>query len=175
VRRPLAGGAPVPVRFRVTGRGGGPVAGAAVTLLNGQGATVTSAVADAAGGGRLVAPHPDAYVLVASAPGHQPGAIAVGADPGPVGIELVLARSASVAGVVRVDGEIVPNAQLTLVQDGEVVELVVTDAAGRFRITELSGGEYALAVTAEACPPAVVVLEVPEEEDLTYDVDLAGP
>lgn len=175
VRRPLAASAPVPVRFRVAGRDAVAVVGAEVTLLNGRGVTVTSGVAGPDGRGRFVVPHPDTYMLVASAPGHQPAAVTVAAQAGPVDVNLLLVRSASVSGAVRVNGDAVPDAQLTLVQDGEVVDMVSTGTSGRYRMSDLAGGEYALAVAADGSPPTVLVLHLPEEDDLTYDVDLAGP
>jgi len=127
------------------------------------------------GRGRFVAQQPGPYLLIGAAPGFQPGAMAVNAVGGTVDVDVLLVRSASVSGVVRLDGDPVPSAQLTLVQDGEVVDMVVADPTGRFRLTDLTGGEYALAVAAERCPPTVLVLTVPEEADLVYDVDLASP
>ena len=65
-------------------------------------------------------------------------------------------------------------AQLTLVQDGEVVDMLATDASGRYRLDDLADGEYALAVAAHGCAPAVLVLTVPEGGDLSYDVELVA-
>ncbi|MGQ0574900.1 MAG: MSCRAMM family protein [Pseudonocardia sp.] len=168
-------GAPVPVRFRVVRRDATVVAGAEVALVDRAGVTVADAVADRDGRGRFVVQQPGPYMLVGAAPGYQPGAVTVAAVAGRVDVDVLLVRSASVSGAVRLDGEVVAGAQLTLVQDGEVVDMVAADGSGRFRLTELTGGEYALAVAAQACPPAVLVLVVPEEADLAYDVDLASP
>lgn len=168
-------GAPVPVRYRVCRRDGSVVAGAEVTVVDCKGTTVGDSRVGLDGRGRFVAQQPGPYLLIGAAPGFQPGAMAVNAVGGTVDVDVLLVRSASVSGAVRLDGDPVPSAQLTLVQDGEVVDMVVADPTGRFRLTDLTGGEYALAVAAERCPPTVLVLTVPEEADLVYDVDLASP
>ena len=168
-------GAPVPIRYRVCRRDGSVVAGAEVTVVDCRGTTVGDSRVGLDGRGRFVAQQPGPYLLIGAAPGFQPGAMAVNAVGGTVDVDVLLVRSASVSGVVRLDGDPVPSAQLTLVQDGEVVDMVVADPTGRFRLTDLTGGEYALAVAAERCPPTVLVLTVPEEADLVYDVDLASP
>lgn len=175
---PLPGsivGAPVPIRYRVVRRDGSTVGGAEVTFVDRTGATVGDTHAGPDGRGRFVVQQPGPYMVVAAAPWHQPGASAVHAVAGTVDVDVPVVRSASVSGTVRLDGDAVASAQLTLVQDGEVVEMVVTDPIGRFRITDLTGGEYALAVAADGCPPSVMVVAVREEVDVTYDVDLASP
>lgn len=166
--------APVDVWFRIVRRDCSAVAGAQVTLLDGRGATVAGGVADPEGRGVLAAPHAGAYMLVASVSGDQPGAMAVTVGSAPVEVDVLVARSASVSGTVRIDGRPAPAAQITLVRDGEVVDMVVTEACGDYRLAELTGGEYALAIAADGCAPAVRVVTVPEEGDLVHDVDLAA-
>jgi len=168
---PVAG-ADQPVAFRVVGRDGGGIGGAGVTLLDDRGQEAAEAVADADGRGEIKAPHPGRFMLVSAAPGHQPGAVAITVADEPVEADLLLARSASVAGTVfGEDGPIV-GAHLTLVQDGEIVDTTDSGPAGDYRLADLAAGEYGLSVTAAECEPAAVVLNVPGETDLCHDVDL---
>ena len=160
------------VGFRVIGRDGAGVPGAGVTLLDDRGCEAAGAVADADGRGSAVAPRPGSYVLVSAAPDHQPGAVAITVSGEPVTAEILLARSASLAGTVRGEDGPVVGARLTLLQDGEIVDSARTGPGGGYRIADLAAGEYGLSVTAIECEPATLVVTVPEETDLRCDVEL---
>ena len=168
---PVVGAAQL-VAFRVVGRSGDGIEGAGVTLLDDQGRHTTGAEADAKGRGEVRAPHPGSYVLVSAAPGHQPGAVAVTVADGPVEAEVLLARSASVAGTVSGEDGPIVGARLTLVQDGEIVDTTGTGPDGEYWIADLAAGDYGLSVTAAECEPVAVLLSVPDETDLRHDVEL---
>ena len=165
-------GAAQPVAFRVVGRDGAGVPGAGVTLLDDHGKEAAGAVADAGGQGTVLAPRPGGYVLVSAAAGHQPGAVAITVSAEPVSADLLLARSASLRGIVHGEDGPVVGARLTLVQDGEIVDTARSGPGGEYRIADLAAGEYGLSVTAAECEPAAVVVVVPEETDLQHDIEL---
>ena len=161
-----------PVTFRVVGRDGTGVGGAGVTLLDDHGRESAQAKADAQGGGEIRAPHPGSYVLVSAAPGHQPGAVAITVADAPVEAEVLLARSASVAGsVFGEDGPII-GARMTLMQDGEIVDTTGTGPDGEYWMADLAAGDYSLSVTAAECESVAILLTVPDETDLRHDVEL---
>ncbi|MDN5751223.1 MAG: carboxypeptidase-like regulatory domain-containing protein, partial [Pseudonocardia sp.] len=122
--------------------------------------------------GELEAPHPGSYVLVATAPDHQPGAVALSVVDAPVDAEVLLVRSASLAGTVTDEDGPVDGARVTLVQDGEVVETANTDSGGSYRIVDLAAGEYAVSVAAAGCEPDVVLVSVPGEAEAAHHVEL---
>ena len=161
-----------PVRFRAVRRDGTAVQGAAVTLLDDRGRESSAATADSEGRGDLLAPQPGAYVLVSTAPGHQPGAVAITVDGKAVDADVLLARSASVAGGVFGEDGPVEGARVTLVQDGEIVDAVSTAEDGTYRIGDLAAGEYGFSVAAAGCEPTAMLLLVPDETDVSQDVDL---
>jgi hypothetical protein len=168
---PVAGAAQAVV-FRVIGRDGDGIDGAGVTLLDDHGCETTAAVADAKGRGEVRAPRPGGYVLVSSAPGHQPGVAAVTVGGEPVEVEVLLTRSASVAGTVYGEDGPIVGARLTLVQDGEIVDTADTGADGEYRISDLAAGDYGLSVGAHDCEPVALLLTVPDGTDLRHDVEL---
>jgi Carboxypeptidase regulatory-like domain len=66
------------------------------------------------------------------------------------------------------------GARVTLVQDGEVVDAVMTDAEGAYRIADIGSGEYGISVAAAGFVPAAGFVEVPDEKDLRHDAVLAS-
>jgi Carboxypeptidase regulatory-like domain len=169
---PTARGKAQPVRYRVIRRDGSVVGGANVTLLDDRGGDVAAGTADAAGSGELMAPTSGGYVLVSTAAGHQPGAVAITVGNAATVADVLLARSASVFGTVRGEDGPIAGARVTLVQDGEAIDAVDTDACGAYRIGDVGGGEYGLSVAAAGCEPAATLLDVAEEADVHYDVEL---
>jgi hypothetical protein len=165
-------GAAQPVAFRVVGRDGEGVPGASVTLLDDRGRDAAGAVADGGGRGSVLAPRPGSYVLVSAAAGHQPGAVAITVAAEPVAADLLLARSASLAGTVCGEDGPVVGARLTLVQDGDIVDGAQSGPGGEYHFVDLAAGEYGLSVTAAECEPAALLVTVPDETDLRLDVDL---
>jgi hypothetical protein len=170
---PVATGDAQPVRYRVVRRDGAIVGGATVTLLDDRGGDVAAGTADAEGRGEVLAPAPGTYVLVSTAPGYQPGAVAITVDGMPTDADVLLARSASVSGTVHGEDGPIAGARVTLVQDGEAVDAVDTDADGAYRIGDIGAGEYGLSVAAAGCEPVASVLEVAEEAEVHHDVELA--
>lgn len=162
-----------PVRFRVVRRDGVTVADAVVTLLDDRGVEVAGRTAGTDGRGEVMAPAAGSFVLVATAPGHQPGVVAVTVGDTPTETDVLLVRSASVSGTVSGEDGPITGARVTLVQGGEVVDAVVTDADGAYRIEEIGSGEYGLSVAAAGCVPAADFVEVPDEADLRHDVVLS--
>lgn len=165
-------GSAQPVRFRAVRRDGASVGSVAVTLLDDRGREVAAVEADTDGRGEVPAPASGAYVLVSTAPGHQPGAVAITVSGEPAEVEVLLARSASVSGVVNGEDGPIGRARVTLVQDGEIVDAVDTDDAGGYRIGDIGAGEYGLTVAAAGCEPIAILVEVGEEADLRRDLDL---
>jgi hypothetical protein len=167
-----AGGDAHPVRYRVVRRDGSVVGGATVTLLDDRGGDVAAGAADAEGRGELVAPSPGGYVLVSTAPGHQPGAVAISVSAAMSETDVLIARSASVSGSVRGEDGPIAGARVTLVQDGEAVDAVDSGTDGTYRIVDIGAGAYGLSVAAAGCEPVATLLEVAEEADVRHDVEL---
>ncbi|MDN5933012.1 MAG: carboxypeptidase-like regulatory domain-containing protein, partial [Pseudonocardia sp.] len=165
--RPL--GSAQPVRFLAVRRDGTEVAGAGVVLLDDRGHEVGTGRSAA---GELTAPHPGAYVLVATAPDHQPGAVALAVGDAPVDADVLLARSAALVGVVSGEDGPLTGARVTLVQDGEVVDVAETDADGAYLVADLASGEYAVSVAAAGCDADVVLVVVADEAECVHDVEL---
>jgi hypothetical protein len=161
------------VRFRVLRRDGTVVGGATVTLLDDRGGDVAAAIADGYGRGAVLAPTPGSYVLVSTAAGHQPGAVAITVADSSREADVLLARSAAVSGFVHGEDGPIAGARVTLVQDGEAVDAVDTDADGAYRILDIGAGEYGLSVAAAGCVPVASLLDVDEEADVRHDVELA--
>jgi hypothetical protein len=159
-----------PVRYRVIRRDGSVVGGAAVTLLDDRGGDVASGAADAEGRGELLAPSPGSYVIISTAAGHQPGAMAI-TVPG-TETDVLIARSASVSGSVHGQDGPIAGARITLVQDGEAVDAVDTAADGTYRISDIGAGEYGLSVAAPGCEPVATLIDIPDEADVRHDVEL---
>jgi hypothetical protein len=169
---PLVGGASQPVRYHAVRRGGAPAGHVAVTLLDDRGRAVAGDTAGPDGRGEVVAPASGSFVLVCTAPGHQPGAVAITVADAPAEAEVLLTRSGSLTGSVHGEDGPIEGARITLVQDGEIVDSVDTDHDGGYRIEDLGAGEYGLSVAAAGCEPVAILLEVPDETDLRHDVDL---
>jgi hypothetical protein len=165
-------GPATPVLVTVLGRDDAPVAGAAAALVDDRGAQVAAAETAADGRVELTAPGPGTYMVVASAGQHQPGAVAATVTAGPAQVTVPLVRSSSVAGSVWGADEAISGAQVSLLQDGELVEETESGGDGGFRIPDLTAGAYELSVTASGFEQRVVPLEVPAAADVRHDVDL---
>lgn len=165
-------GAAQDLRVRTLRHDGTPVVDAAMALLDHRGREASSGRSDVRGAGELGVPHPGSYVLVATAPDHQPGAVALTVADAPVDCDVLLVRSAVLVGIVTGEDEPIVGAEVTLVQDGDVVESTDTDAEGRFRIADLPAGEYVVSVAAAGCEPDVDLVCIPDEAEQVHDVDL---
>ncbi|MGH3611411.1 MAG: carboxypeptidase regulatory-like domain-containing protein [Pseudonocardia sp.] len=161
-----------PVRCRVRCRDGGAVAGAVITVRDDRSRAVAAATADLDGYGDLHAQRRAGYVLIVTAPGHQPSAVALTINDAPLDVEVLLIRSAGVSGTVRDEAGPVPDASVLLIQGGHLVDTAHCDGAGRYRLGDLAAGEYCLSATAPGCAPISVELQMPEGADMRHDVVL---
>jgi hypothetical protein len=160
----------LPVRVRVHSRTGEPV-DAAVTLFDQQGGEVAGTSSGADGRCELPA-RPDGYLLVASAPEHQPTALALTVQDAAVDVEVLLVRSAAVVGTVRAADDPVPGARVSLLQEGEVIAAVESCPAGRYRLAGLAAGQYVIAVTAPGFARVAATVRVAPEAEVRHDVVL---
>ena len=161
------------VRFRVARGDGSAVPGAGVVLLDSSGRETASGYADAHGAGQLHAPHPGNYLLLAAAPGHQPGAATASIVGTHAEVPVLLTRSAVLTGSVCGPQGPVVAARITLVQSGEVVDATRSDSIGGYRLTDLAGGGYGLSVTAAGCAPIALQIGIPDGADVHRDIELS--
>nr|WP_020498006.1 MFS transporter [Sciscionella marina] len=167
----------VSVHGTVHRSGGEPLPGAVVTLIDTAGRQVGRADAGSDGGFRLAAPTVGRYVLIASADAHQPEAspITVGEDS--LEVDLLLAGTAELAGVVTStgSGDPVAGATATLADGrGEVVGAERTGERGAYEFRRLVEGEYTLVVSAESYRPFATSVRVAGSERNRQDVALSG-
>jgi len=165
-------GPATPVHVTVLGRDDAPVEGAAVALVDDRGVQVAAAETAANGRVVLTAHGSGTFMVVASAQQHQPGAVAATVGDGAAEVTVPLVRSSSVAGSVWGADQAIADAQVSLLQDGELVEETQSGGDGGFRVPDLTAGTYALSVTAPGFEQLVVSLEVPVATDVRRDLDL---
>ena len=166
-----------PIHGRVRRSDGTGVHGAALTLIDPLGHQVARAVSDGGGEYQITAPGPGAYVLIASAGGHQPQASTVSIGAGPAVIDVVLAGTGGLTGTVSVTGtgDPVPAALVTIADNrGEVVASVRTGSDGRYAFGELPAGDYTVVVSAEPYRPTAVAVAVSGTAEHTQNVELSG-
>ncbi|GLW92270.1 MFS transporter [Actinokineospora globicatena] len=167
----------VGLRGQVRHPDGTVVPGAALTLLDPGGRQVSRVGSDGTGEYLLDAPNPGSYVLLASAPEHQPKATTVKVRSGQSTLDVVLAGATIVHGfVMTADGHTALGlAQVTLTDHrGEVVESQTTASDGSFRFVGVRQGELTLVVAAEEFQPVAIPLAVPDSGPLRQDVELLG-
>ncbi|HWM59241.1 MAG TPA: carboxypeptidase regulatory-like domain-containing protein, partial [Pseudonocardia sp.] len=160
------------IDVRITRRDGSVIGGAGARLLDGRGEQVAAGYADAQGCGRLLAPHATRYLLVCTAPEHQPGAVAVSTVDGPVQAHVALIRSASVRGTVGGPGGPVAGARLTLQSDGEPVDAVDSESDGGYQLVDVAAGGYGLTAVAGGCAPSTAALDIADGAQLHVDFAL---
>nr|WP_042190134.1 DHA2 family efflux MFS transporter permease subunit [Kibdelosporangium sp. MJ126-NF4]CEL19114.1 multidrug transporter, MFS superfamily [Kibdelosporangium sp. MJ126-NF4]CTQ95084.1 multidrug transporter, MFS superfamily [Kibdelosporangium sp. MJ126-NF4] len=156
---------------------GTAVGGAILTLIDSSGQQVARGNADASGRYHLQAPGQGAYVLIASAPGHQPSASSLKLDSQPLVVDLTLIGAGEVAGVIRTArlGGPVQAAIVTLTdRSGNVVGSHRSASDGTYRFTSVGAGAYTLVVNADGYRPAAVPLAVPEVGEVRQDVQLTS-
>ncbi|MFE7978984.1 MFS transporter [Streptomyces shenzhenensis] len=155
----------IPVRGRVRGADGGPVAGAAVTLIALEGRQLGRAVARPDGSYALTAPGEGTYVLIASAAGCRPRATSLVVGAVPPAYDILLSGGGGLTGVVRSADSGAPVAgAVVVVTDvrGDVLATGGTDTLGEFGVADLVPGTVTLAVSS------------PKHRPLALPVDLAG-
>jgi uncharacterized surface anchored protein len=164
------------VSGRVRDPGGRPVSAAAVTLVDVAGRQIGRGTTDETGTFGLRTPGRGGYVLIASAPAHQPEAITVNVAETPVWLEVELRSAGGLRGVVRAGETGVPimNAAVTLTDlRGEVVDSRLSGAGGEYAFTSLPSGAYTLAVSASGYRPAALAVTTEEAVATRQDVELA--
>ena len=164
-----------PVHGYVRQPGGTPLEGATVTLIDPSGRQAAHGQSDAGGAYQVCAPAPGPYTLIAMAPSHQPHASAVRVGTGPVEVDVLLPGASQLAGTIRAAGTGGPLAGVTVTlanTRGEVVAARSTDAHGRYLITDLAPGRYALALSAPAYQPAALPVTVADGDATTQDAEL---
>ncbi|MCO5984760.1 DHA2 family efflux MFS transporter permease subunit [Actinoallomurus spadix] len=151
------------VRGRVRGADGGPVTGAALTLIDLGGRQVDRAVTGPDGAYALRAPGGGPYMLITAADGHQPRAATVVLGDDLVDHDVTLSGTASLSGAVRaaVTGRPVAGAVVVVTDaHGEVIGSAETGDGGGFVFEDLVAGTYVVAVSAGGHRPAALPVEV---------------
>ncbi|WP_323184438.1 carboxypeptidase-like regulatory domain-containing protein [Streptomyces sp. NBC_00199] len=151
------------VRGRVRGAEGIPVGGAAVTLISLGGRQVGRAVAALDGSYELLTPGEGAYVLIASADGHQPQAATVVVGAAPVTHDVLLSAASGLTGAVRSTADGAPVAEaVVVVMDvrGDVLATARTDGKGEFTVADLVPGAVVLAVSSPEHRPLAQSVEI---------------
>lgn len=162
------------IQGRVGRDGGGIVAGVVLTLIDPRGQQVSRTGTAADGEFAIDAPKQGSYVLIASAPGHQPAALSVLVGARPQRVEITLPSSGELIGTVRRAGSGVPIAEATVTLTntrGEVVGAAVSDENGAYTCGVTPGVHTVVAVAANMRPGAST-LTVPESGMLSYDIEL---
>jgi EmrB/QacA subfamily drug resistance transporter len=159
----------------VRGGDGEPLAGALVTLTDVQGDVVGSHVTGGNGRFEIAELHAGTYTLAGQAAGHQPVAVTVVLDDGPLQQDLVLVGGARVSGVVRADSDQRPlaDATVSLLDDaGNVLATAFTGEKGEFAFEDLLAGDYTL--IASGFGPVAAGLRIAAGDDVAHDMTLGG-
>lgn len=163
------------VRGLVRGPEGIPVAGAAVTLISLSGRQLDRAVAGPDGSYELQSPGEGAYVLIASAAGHQPQAATVVLGAQPVRHDVLLGSATGLVGAVRSadDGAPVAGAAVVVMDvRGDVLTTARTDGEGEFTVADLVPGPVVLAVSSSQHRPQALPVEIGVAGVTRVDVEL---
>ncbi|MBP2320868.1 EmrB/QacA subfamily drug resistance transporter [Kibdelosporangium banguiense] len=153
------------------------VGGAVLTLIDHEGKQVARGNTDPAGRYVLNAPAEGGYVMIASAPGHQPHASALKLHADPVLLDLTLVGAGEIVGFVNAaqTGQPVPSATVILTdRGGHVVSSHPSASDGSYRFTSVGAGSYTLVVNASGYRPSAVPLAVPEVGEVRQDIQLTS-
>ena len=149
---------------------------AVVTLTDTRGEVVAATTTDDRGGYTFEDLVGGSYVLTAQTTGRRPIASAVQVpDVGSVSCDLRVPAGGSLRGTVTAssDGHHVPEASVTLVDDGgTVVDSTLTGPDGGYSFSELPAGTYT--VTAAGYAPVATTVSVREDETASLQVRLGG-
>ncbi|WP_334491968.1 MULTISPECIES: MSCRAMM family protein [unclassified Streptomyces] len=163
------------VRGRVRGAEGIPVGGAAVTLISLGGRQVGRAVTALDGSYELLTPGERAYVLIASADGHQPQAATVVVGTTPVTHDVLLSGASGLTGAVRSTADGAPVAEaVVVVMDvrGDVLATARTDGKGEFTVADLVPGAVVLTVSSPEHRPQAQSVEIGAAGVTRVDLEL---
>lgn len=166
----------IEVSGRVSDPADAPVPQAAVTLVDSSGLQIARNATDHTGAFTLWAPGPGGYVLIASAPAHQPEAATVNVSTDPVRLDLMLSGASGLSGVVRAERTGVPimDAVVTLTDlRGEVFDSRMSGSGGEYAFPSLAPGTYTVAVNARSYRPTALTVMVSDAMATTQDVELA--
>ncbi|HVT71067.1 MAG TPA: MFS transporter [Trebonia sp.] len=155
---------------------GAPLAGVTVTLADGNGEVVGTAVTGPDGSYSVAGLVAGQYTVAVSAPSFQPVALpAFIGDGQPAVVDAELRTGARVEGTARTRaGDAVPDARVTLLDpEGNVAGVATTGADGSYSFENLPEGEYT--VIASGYPPAASRLKVAGSDPHGHDVELGHP
>jgi Carboxypeptidase regulatory-like domain len=164
----------------VTDSGISPVSQAVVTLADMAGRKIGSAYSDHAGHYRLDTATGGTYLLIASAPGHEPIAALVAVGDQSVRHDVILTGAGGLFGRVRLAGtaaapsaEPVSGATVTVIDvRGDVLGTVATAGDGSFSFPHLPKGTYTLMVAAAGHQPVAIPVTVVQGEPTHHEVEL---
>ncbi|KUJ64432.1 transporter [Streptomyces albus subsp. albus] len=163
------------VHGRVLGPGGTGLSGAAVTLIDTTGHQRGRAICARDGYYTLHAPEAGSFVLIGSAPGHEPLALTVPVREAPIGCDLRLcSRGGGLTGIVRTAAGVpLPGALVTVTDaEGEVAASATADPGGGYTVSGLVPGAYTLTVSATAHRPHAGRVEAVQGVPLRVDAEL---
>jgi EmrB/QacA subfamily drug resistance transporter len=143
------------VSGEVSGPGGRPLPGAAVTVTDLLGHQLARGLSGDDGRYRLELSTGGTYLLICSAERHQPVASMVAVAAGEVRHDVMLVGAGVIEGrVTRRSGEPAGGATVTLTDvRGEVVGAAVAGPDGEYALADLHPGDYTLTVTAPGTRP----------------------
>lgn len=170
----------LPVFGTVTDSGISPVPQAVLTLADMAGRKIGSAYSDNAGHYRLDTPTGGTYLLIASAPGHEPIAALVAVGDQPVRHDVILTGAGGLFGRVRLaataaapSADPVSGATVTVIDvRGDVLGTVATAGDGGFSFPHLPKGTYTLMVAATGHQPVATPVTVVQGEPTHHEVEL---
>lgn len=164
----------------VTDSGISPVAQAVVTLADMAGRKIGSGYSDHAGRYRLGTATGGTYLLIASAPGHEPIAALVAVGDQPVRHDVILTGAGGLFGRVVLAGtaaapsaDPVSGATVTVIDvRGDVLGTVATAGDGSFSFPHLPKGAYTLMVAAAGHQPVAIPVTIVQGEPTHHEVEL---
>lgn len=150
--------------------------GTVVTVTDPAGTRVGRAVCDAAGAYQVELATGGSYVLIATAPGHQPLASSVTVAGDEVRRDLTLSGAGALAGLVTdTTGAPARGASVSVADArGDVVAAVVVDPSGQWSVDDLYPGDYTLVAAAPGLRPEVRSVTVDASRDNRCDLVLSG-
>jgi len=160
------------LRGQVRTGGGASVPGAVVTLIDTAGRQLARSTAGPDGRYGLDAPA-GTYVLVGSAPGHQPQVATVTVGGSPAEFDLRLGGTGGVTGRVLAAGEPVEGALVVATDErGDVAASTTTGEDGTYRLGQLVAGGYTLTVSARGHQPSAELVELADSTPVRHDAEL---
>lgn len=154
---------------------GPPVAGAVVTLADMGGRKIGTTYTGTDGEYRLDVDTGGTYLIIASAPGHEPIASLVAVGTETVRHDMTIAGVGGLIGIVRISGTREPVADATItVTDiqGDVVGTARSTEGGGFSFISLPEGTYTLVVSAPGQRPVAAAVTVRQGTQTRQDMEL---